>query len=70
MKKVKSITIKYLRDHYFSFILQAIVLYYIGNLNFSLETKESISIQGSIFGFILIILSLIINALKKSYIHG
>jgi len=57
----------YLKHRYISFIMQAAVLFYIGNLNLAIESKKMISLKGSMLGILLIIISLIINVLY--YIH-
>lgn len=62
MLNLRHIVFMYLKKHPFQFILQSIILIYIGNLSFALETQNKFSIKGSFFGLFLIILSLLITS--------
>lgn len=57
----------YLKNHTIAFVLQAIVLFYIGNMNLALETKKMFSLKGSLFGILLIFIALIINTYYEQY---
>lgn len=57
----------YLKNHTITFVLQAIVLFYIGNMNLTLETKKMFSLKGSLFGILLIFIALLINIYYEQY---
>lgn len=59
--KSKKYLLNYFKNHYISFIMQSAVLFYIGNLNYAIESKKMISTKGILFGILLIVISLFIN---------
>lgn len=62
----KKYTVEYLKKHTIGFLIQTCTLFYIGNMNFAIETGKSFSVKGSLFAVPLIILALIINVI---YFH-